>query len=137
MTVERPLRPRVLIGGLTAACLAAILYGMAANSLGATAVPGAASLEYLTFFVTLFAIRFNWARIAAVALLGLLTLLYLPGSFGAVGSADAMVAYAAGYVLLAAPLTVLAAFLVFRPASNAYYRRAARWRADLRATSGR
>ncbi|MBB4688340.1 hypothetical protein [Amycolatopsis jiangsuensis] len=122
---RRPKRPPVLIAALVALPLAALLFGMTATNLGG---PGGAnaSLPSATVLISLLAIRFNWARVAALVALAILTVEWLPGAVHHLD--DERTSQAATYVLIGTVLFVAGAVLAFLTPSNQYYRQAARWR---------
>ncbi|MEJ2852259.1 MULTISPECIES: hypothetical protein [unclassified Saccharothrix] len=128
--VPRPKRPPALIAALVMLPLAALLFGMTATNLGGSSGPNT-TLPSLTLLISLFAIRFTGARTASVVLLAFLTVLWLPGAIASVGDPRVDTEPVA-YTLLGTALFVVGAVLVYRPASNQYYRQAAQWRDSLK-----
>lgn len=129
--MTRPTRPRVLITALVLLPLAALLFGMTATSLGGSD-SSSAGLPSLTLLIALLTIRFNWARMTTVALLLLLTILWLPGALEHLSSDSMTQQNAAIYVLIATALSAAGATLAFHTRSNTYYEQAAAWRQDRR-----
>ncbi|ALG12057.1 hypothetical protein AOZ06_38945 [Kibdelosporangium phytohabitans] len=115
----------MLVGALVVLPVAAFLFGMTATNLGG---PGDSqtALPSLAVIMTLLAIRFNWARVTSTVLLVFLTIVWLPGAIEHLG--DARTGQVAVYVVVGTVLFVAGAVLVYLPASNDYYHRAARWR---------
>lgn len=130
----RPKRPGVLIVALVSLPLAALLFGMTATSLGGSDSSNA-GLPSFTVLMALLTIRFNWARLTTVALLLLLTILWLPGALEYVTDGSMTQQTAAIYVLLATALSATGVVLAFHSSSNTYYTQAAAWRAHRRVGS--
>jgi len=126
--MTRPKRPPVLIAALITLPLGALMFGTAANTVGGSNT----GLSTVALLLALLTIRFNWARLATVAVLLLLTIMWLPGALEYVDSDDWSRQYAATYVLLATALSAAGAILAFRPSSNTYYQQAAAWRQHRR-----
>lgn len=117
-----------MITGLVLTFIAAFLFGMTETSLGG----GGGMLSTVGILAALLAIRFNWARLTAAAMLALQTVLWLPGAFPNLSSDEMRVQTAATYVLIAVVLTVVGLTLLLRPPANRFYAGVASWREHRR-----
>lgn len=101
------------------------MFGTTATNLAGPGSPET-SLPSLGLLIALLAIRFNWARAAAVIILGFLTILWLPGALANMG--EPRVGQAVAYVLIGTAFFAVGTVLVYLPQSNEYYGQIAQWR---------
>ena len=130
--VQRPRRPPVLIAALVLLPLAAMWFTMTTVNLGGSGST-ATTLPMATVWISVLAIRFNWARAASVALLAFLTVTWIPGAVRNMG--DPELQQAAIYVVLGTVFFVTGAVMVYTPTSNRYYGEAAQWRTSRKQRS--
>jgi cell shape-determining protein MreD len=121
---QRPKRPPELITALITLPLGALMFGAAANTIGGPDT----GLPTIALLLALLTIRFNWARMATVAILVLLTIMWLPGALEYVTGDDWTRYTAATYVLVATVLSAAGAILAFMTRSNKYYEQSSQWR---------
>jgi hypothetical protein len=118
-----------MITGLALTTIGAFFFGMTETALGRG---GGGMLATVGIVTAMLAIRFNWARITAAAVLALQTVLWLPGAFPNLSSADMNVQTAATYVLIAVALAAVGLTLLFRPPANSFYANVTRRRETVR-----